>query len=102
MAPLDVKSLKPNPAGCEQFVAAMMQGADVLCGPTLFPAIGPVKVSGIALAAPGRASARANAKTPARLSRLISLFMKCPSKVLDLSGTFVLIHCKMLPITEVM
>src|SRR5215470_2429264 len=48
MAPDEVKLLKPNPAGCWHCVAAMMQGLLVLCGPIVFPWIGPVSVSGIA------------------------------------------------------
>ena len=45
-----------------------MQGFDVLCGPTVLVVTGPVIVSGIAAAVPGRATVSAIAKVPARLS----------------------------------
>ena len=75
MAPLCVKLLKPNPAGFWQFVPAMTQGADALCGPRILPGIGPakVKVSGVAaLATPAHANVVANA-IPAKPKLLLRL-----------------------------
>src|SRR5262245_11071776 len=66
MAPLAVKLLKPNPAGCWHCVPAMMQGLDALCGPTVLPLIGPLMVRGCALATPVHANVNNNAKRPER------------------------------------
>src|SRR5215470_12770361 len=70
MAPLEVKLLKPNPAGCWHCVPAMMHGLLVLCGPRVFPAIGPVSVRTLsAEAAPVSANIAAVAPTASQLSR---------------------------------
>jgi len=71
IAPLEVKLLNPNPAGCWHCVAAMIQGFDELCGPAVLPAIGPVKVSEIAEAACGKATASINAKVITKLNLLM-------------------------------
>ena len=54
--------MNPIVAGCWHCVPAMTQGFDVLCGPIVLPATGPVNVSGIALAAPASANVRKTAK----------------------------------------
>jgi hypothetical protein len=56
----------------------MTHGFEVLCGPTVLPAIGPVKVSGIAVAAPGNARVIAIARTAAKLIFLVSLLILSP------------------------
>src|SRR5215510_10172703 len=55
MFPAEVKLLKPNPAGCWHCVPAMMHGLLSLCGPRVFPCIGPVSVSETAEALCGTA-----------------------------------------------
>ena len=55
----------------------MMHGLLVLCGPTVFPAIGPVSVSGIALAAVDNASAASRA--PLKTVILVFIVSLLPS-----------------------
>src|SRR5215831_15101331 len=69
MLPAEVKLLKPNPAGCWHCVAAMMHGLLVLCGPRVFPCIGPVSVSDTAEAEPVSANIAAAAPTVIHVSR---------------------------------
>src|SRR6187200_238339 len=71
MAPLLTKLLYPNPAGCEQLVPAMMHGLLVLCGPTVLPAIGPVKVSVSA----NRPAGIANKATPTSIANLLIILI---------------------------
>jgi hypothetical protein len=49
----------------------MIQGFDELCGPAVLPAIGPDKVSEIAEAACGKATASINAKVITKLNLLM-------------------------------
>src|SRR5215831_5377026 len=69
MLPAEVKLLKPNPAGCWHCVPAMMHGLLVLCGPRVFPCIGPVRVSTMAEAVPVSANIAAVAPIPIHASR---------------------------------
>src|SRR5262245_6270769 len=73
MLPAEKKLLKPNPAGCWQFVPAMMHGLLVLCGPTVLPCIGPTSVSGIGTAEALAVSANvaAVAATPIHAKRIL-------------------------------
>src|SRR5262245_50263912 len=73
MLPFEKKLLKPNPAGCWQFVPAMMHGLLVLCGPTVLPCIGPTSVSGIGTAEAVAVSANvaAVAATPIHAKRIL-------------------------------
>jgi hypothetical protein len=49
----------------------MMHGLLLLCGPRVFPCIGPVSVSGIAEAAPVRANTAAIAAIPIDVNRAL-------------------------------
>jgi hypothetical protein len=71
MLPAEVKLLNPKPAGCWHCVPAMMHGLLVLCGPTVFPVIGPLSVSGNAEAA--GASAKIAAVAPIRIQLFVSI-----------------------------
>src|SRR2546430_4570463 len=78
MAPDAVKLLKPNPAGCEQLVPAMMHGLLVLCGPTVLPAIGPLRVSrraaeAVPVIANMAAAAAVEIKAPVRAERNVNI-----------------------------
>ena len=75
MLPDEVKLLKPNPAGCWHCVPAMMHGLLVLCGPRVFPCIGPVSVSGTAEAAPVSANIAAIAPIPIHVDRHLHIMI---------------------------
>src|SRR5262245_55154615 len=80
MAPDEVKLLKPNPAGCWHCVPAIMHGLDALCGPTVFPAIGPVSVSGTAVATP--VNANNDTSAPVRFFKSITLHLQPFAKLM--------------------
>src|SRR5215831_7206064 len=75
MLPAEVKLLKPNPAGCWHCVAAMMHGLLALCGPRLFPCIGPVSVSRTAEAVPVSANIAAVAAKPIHAKRNLPIMI---------------------------
>src|SRR5215471_9994268 len=75
MLPAEVKLLKPNPAGCWHCVPAMMHGLLALCGPRVFPCIGPVSVSATAEAAPVRAKVTAVAPIPVHAKRNLPIMI---------------------------
>src|SRR5262245_41229946 len=80
MLPAEVKLLKPNPAGCWHCVAAMMHGLLALCGPRLFPCIGPVSVSRTAEAVPVSANIAAVAAKPIHASRPLRHMTRSPAR----------------------
>ena len=69
MAPDWVKLLKPIDGGCWHCVPAMTQGLLALCGPKVFPCIGPVRSSGTAEAP----LASAESVTPTASSWMLNL-----------------------------
>jgi len=82
MAPDEVKLLKPNPAGCWHYVPAMMHGLLALCGPNVFPWIGPVSVSGMADAALARAKSVPAITVPTTMRHVRILGSPPPSVML--------------------